>query len=564
MPAVLDAPINVLEAAFTRYAYRKAGATQDTPRPRPHDAYQPWLDDLFPTYTTAPLAAHHRRIWEWVWALERGARPRPLVVLLARGGAKSTTAELACVAVGARDARRYILYVSGTQKQADDHVANIAGMLESRSVEREYPLLSQRSLNKFGTSKGWKHNRLRTAAGLTIDALGLDVDVRGIKLDEQRPDLIVFDDVDDAEDSVDPTVRKKIRIITQKILPAGSPDVATLFVQNVVHYESVAARLAGLASEEADFLADREVIGPIPALVGFQAERIPGTVKWRITSGTPTWEGQDRETCQFQINDWGVKAFRSEAQHERTPPTGQAFPEFDPSVHVIDPPKIPPDWARFRAVDYGYAAPFCCLWGARRPDGGLVLYREEYGSGLTAEKQAKQVAILSKGETYKASVGDPSMWAKNREGQRVKSHHAWYRENGVRLSKATNERVAGWDLLHALLDFDDERAPLLQISRDCVNLIRTLPLMVQDANKPEDIDTDLEDHAPDAARYLAQKAVGHLFAGVLKKSLKKRKPPTPIAQLVPLQTNASEKAREQYLTAEPNARRRLFGRRSGY
>lgn len=421
---------------------------------------------------------------------------------------------MACVAVGAHRKRRYALYISGTQKQADDHVGNIASMLESPTVANYYPELSERDLNKFGVSKGWRHNRLRTAAGFTVDALGLDVDVRGIRLEENRPDLLILDDVDDAEDSIE-TVQKKIRIITQKILPAGSADVATLFVQNIVHYESVAARLAGLASEEADFLAGRDVIGPIPALVGFKAERIPGTARWKIVAGTPTWEGQNLKTCQAQVDDWGIKSFRSEAQHERTPPVGQAFPEFDTSIHVIDAADIGESWPRFRAVDYGYAAPFCCLWGAKRPDGGVVIYREAYGAGLTAPEQAKLVGTLSIGEVYKASVGDPSMWASNREGQRYKSVEKMYREEGVPLTKASNERVAGWGLLHTLLDFDEQRPPSLQVTRDCANLIRTLPLMVQDSNKPEDIDTDLEDHAPDALRYLAMVAAGNLLTDLL-------------------------------------------------
>lgn len=434
---------------------------------------------------------------------------------------------MACVAVGAHKKRRYALYISGTQKQADDHVGNVASMLESPTVASYYPELSERDLNKFGVSKGWRHNRLRTAAGFTVDALGLDVDVRGIRLEENRPDLLILDDVDDGEDSID-TVKKKIRIITQKILPAGSPDVATLFVQNVVHYESVAARLAGLASEEADFLAGREVIGPVPALVGFKAERVPGTVKWRITAGVPTWQGQNLETCQAQIDDWGIKAFRAEAQHEETPPEGQAFPEWDASVHVVAPIAVPdPSWDLFRAVDYGYAAPMCCLWAGRRPDGSIIFFRELYGPGMTAEKQAKRIGVLSEGETYKASVGDPSMWASNREGRQEKSLSQTYRENGVPLSKASNERVAGWGVLHTLLDFDDERRPLMTVTSDCPNLIRTMPKLVKDPHKPEDVDTDGEDHAADAARYLAMKAAGHILAALLASTRDTTQPTQP-------------------------------------
>ena len=124
------------------------------------------------------------------------------------------------------------------------------------------------------------------------------------------------------------TVQKKIIAITQKILPAGSSDVAVLVVQNVVHHESVVARLVGLASTPAGFLMDRQVIGPLPALRGAEYEKQPdGT--WKITRGEPIWAGQSLATCERQVNLWGLRAFRAEAQHERTPPEGQAFGEFD-------------------------------------------------------------------------------------------------------------------------------------------------------------------------------------------------------------------------------------------
>lgn len=483
------------------------------------DDYEGWLRYFFPTHVIAGFAEHHRRWWRWVWALQVDVRPDVVPVLIwPRGGAKSTSVELGCAAAGARATRRYVLYVSGKQQQADDHVGNVASLLESPKIGIAYPELGERKVNKFGSSLGWRRNRIRTASGFTVDALGLDVVARGVKLDEQRPDWIVFDDVDDTADSME-TVEKKITAITQKILPSEAATAAASFVQNLVHYESVAARLAGLASQQADFLADREVSGPYPAILGLKTEPIPGTFKHRIVAGTPIWDGQDLATAERQIDRWGITAFRAEAQHERMPPTGQAFPEFDPSVHVVESVEIGKDWPRYRAVDYGYAAPYCCLWGARRPDGGLVIYREDYGSGMTAPEQAKRVANLSQGETYKASVGDPSMWAKNREGKRYRSIHEQYRDNGVKLTKASNERVAGWSLLHALLSFDDDRPPLLQISRACVNLIRTLPMMVQDSTKPEDIDSDLEDHALDASRYLAQAAVGRLLRGAIARAM---------------------------------------------
>ena len=418
----------------------------------------------------------------------------------------STSVELACVAVGARQSRKYVLYVCGTQQQADDHVANVAGMLESDAVARHHPALGSRAVGKYGNSRGWRRNRLRTDAGLIVDALGLDVAARGVKLDEQRPDLIVFDDVDDTSDSME-TVKKKVTAITQKLLPAGSSDAATLFVQNLVHYEGVAARLANLASEPGDFLADRILSGPLPALRGAEFEKQPDG-KWLIVRGTPIWEGQDLATCQQQVHDWGIKAFKAEAQHERTPPEGQAFPEWDASVHVREPFAIPEAWPKWRAVDYGYAVPYACLWAARDPAGRIYVYRETYGAGKSAKDQAYEVRALSAGERYFASVGDPAMWATQREGRVYPSVASQYAEMGVALQPATNDRLAGWERVHALLDWSEEAPPIIQVFNTCTNLIRTMPLLTKNPKKPEDVDDDpnLEDHAPDALRYLAMAA----------------------------------------------------------
>lgn len=536
MPAVLDVPTNALEAAFTRYAYRKAGLTDEVAASGPPDDYPGWLAEMFPTYTTAPLAERHRQFWSWIWAITRGTRPKPFIGLWPRGGAKSTSAELACVALAARRSRTYALYVSGKQAQADDHVMNVAGMLESGTVEQHYPKLSARKVGKYGSSLGWRRNRVRTASGFTIDAVGLDVLVRGVKLDEARPDLLIFDDVDDTEDS-QTTIQKKIRLITQKILPAGSNDVATLFIQNLVHHESIAARLAGLASEEADFLTDRIVSGPYPALLHFKAERRPDG-RWEI-DGVPTWAGQDLETCRLNVSDWGIKAFRSEAQHEKIPPVGQAFPEWEPSVHVVDDPTISPEWAKARAVDYGYAAPFCCLWGAKRPDGAIVIYREAYGPGLTASQQADLVLQLSGDESYRYSMGDPSMWASQREGKRFKSVADQYKAAGVRLKEASNNRLSGWERLHAYLDWAERKPPLLTVSRACTNLIRTLPILVRDPNKPEDVDTETEDHAADALRYLLMAFTRPNFGAALGAAMTKPAPPVLPNGRVPVSEDVS-------------------------
>ena len=54
---------------------------------------------------------------------------------------------------------------------------------------------------------------------------------------------------------------------------------------------------------------------------------------------------------------------------------GAAFVEFDPHTHVITPFELPINWERIKAVDYGYAAESCCLWGILDiNDGTLIIY----------------------------------------------------------------------------------------------------------------------------------------------------------------------------------------------
>lgn len=249
-------------------------------------------------------------LWQWATAISSGVRPRPFTAFWGRGGAKSTNAEAAVIDLGARRVRRYAWYVSGTQDKADSHVENIAGMLESENVSRYFPDLSRRMLNKYGSSKGWRRNRLRTASGLTVDSLGLDTGARGVKIEDARPDIIIFDDVDELHDTL-VTTNKKIQTITQSVLPSGSNDCAVMFIQNLIHPNSVASQLA---DGRADFLIDRIISGPYPAVDGLTYEQREG--RFVIVAGEATWAGQSLEVCQQQIDTWGLSAFLQESQHD--------------------------------------------------------------------------------------------------------------------------------------------------------------------------------------------------------------------------------------------------------
>lgn len=266
-----------------------------------------WLADHFPTYIKKPFAERHLRFWRYIENLKPGVKPLPIAEIWPRGSGKSTTAELSVVRVGFKKTREFVLYCCETQDQADKHVASIASLFEKLGVER--------ALNKYGNSKGWRRNQLRVANGFSVEGIGLDTAARGVKIDEDRPGLIIFDDIDSQNDSPK-TVEKKAEAIKSAIIPAGSSDCGVAIVQNLIHENSIVAQLA---DGRADFLLELEVPQIVVAVENLEVEPVPtsaGRHKYKIVGGTATWEGQDLNVCESQINEWGLPTFLREAQHQ--------------------------------------------------------------------------------------------------------------------------------------------------------------------------------------------------------------------------------------------------------
>ena len=86
---------------------------------------------------------------------------------------------------------------------------------------------------------------------------------------------------------------------------------------------------------------------------------------------------------------------------------GLVYPEFEPSVHVIDAmPEGWEQWRKVRAIDFGYTNPFVCQWWAIDGDGRAYLYREIYRQGRTMREHSEDINRLSAGESYDYTVSD--------------------------------------------------------------------------------------------------------------------------------------------------------------
>lgn len=319
------------------------------------DDFEGWTRAMFPQYTSKPsaegprrhipFAERHKTVLGWFWGLRPGLAPPALAACWPRGGAKSTTAQMGISAVAARRSRKYCIYLSEIQEKADDHVSTVGAMFESPNMAAYYPDVSNRLVTKHGTSKGWRRNRLRTASGFTIDALGLDSAARGAKIEEARPDLIVIDDVDDVDDSPG-VIERKIQLLTRSILPAGSDDMAVLVIQNLIHGQGIMARLLGWEDiDKADWLADRITSGPFVGIENPKYEQRvdehDGRRKWFITEGDPTWEGQDIPALNTLLNRIGLDSFDIEVQHNTRGGKKGMFGKIDFGKIEVDRHQVP-------------------------------------------------------------------------------------------------------------------------------------------------------------------------------------------------------------------------------
>jgi phage terminase large subunit len=183
---------------------------------------------------------------------------------------------------------------------------------------------------------------------------------------------------------------------------------------------------------------------------------------------------------------------------------GQYFKEWRREIHVVKPFEIPEWWSRFRSLDYGLDCT-ACYWWAVAPNGKCYAYRELYQSGLNLTQAAKKILDMTPpGERIRYTVASPDLW--NRRQETGYSGMEIMAKAGLRgLVKANHDRITGWRALREYLaPYEDEqgiKVAMLQVFDSCVNLIRTLPMLVHDEHDPEDVSDKCEDHGPESIRY---------------------------------------------------------------
>jgi len=196
-----------------------------------------------------------------------------------------------------------------------------------------------------------------------------------------------------------------------------------------------------------------------------------------------------------------------------------AFPEFDREVHVIEPFEIPVNWPKIRCTDWGYSSPFCTLWIAFDKNDTAYVYREYYGQGILADDFARRICFLEREDSniIDAVIDGSTNIRRGESGpsiyEMIERELAEMGHIGNRFAdRSPGSREAGKQELHKRLAMrptgakDDQgelvTEPGLYIFNNCLNLVRTMPLLEPDENDPEVVSKkNSEDHAYDALHY---------------------------------------------------------------
>ena len=203
---------------------------------------------------------------------------------------------------------------------------------------------------------------------------------------------------------------------------------------------------------------------------------------------------------------------------------------WDRSVHVLEPFDIPRSWRIDRSYDWGSSKPFSVGWWAEAdgteatlkdgstwapPPGTIIRIAEWYGWNgraneglkLTADQIAEGGVQREKDMGWRGRV-EPGPGDMPTPAPGEASMRDVFKAKGFAFTeprKASGSRENGWakmrEMLRAAMQTPQEEPGLFVFNTCTDGFIRTVPTLPRSERKPDDVDTDAEDHTADETRY---------------------------------------------------------------
>ncbi len=219
---------------------------------------------------------------------------------------------------------------------------------------------------------------------------------------------------------------------------------------------------------------------------------------------------------------------------------------WEPRIHVVQPFIVPPTWRLDRSFDWGSAKPFSHgMWGQSDGSdyqdihgdwhatvrGDLFRLGEWYGcepeeSNVGLKMLSTEIASGIVERELKAKLydrmlpgpADPSIY-KEEDGKSIAHSMSQIvrvggqQYKGPTYFRADNSRETGWQRVRDMLgnakpgqEGMREFAGLFVVGAGCPKFLELFPVTLRDPDKPDDVDTETEDHLQDDVRYRCKAA----------------------------------------------------------
>jgi len=249
-------------------------------------------------------------------------------------------------------------------------------------------------------------------------------------------------------------------------------------------------------------------------IVPFQEKRETETrfIPARVTDNR--WNNPDYVRVLENLTGWQKRAW---LDGDWDIAAGQFFSTFRREVHVVEDfdDSRAVEW--FAALDYGHVHYTVCLLGCRDGDGNIFIVGEHAERLWLPQRHATAIkAMLARHkigdrklglDDLKRFVAGADVFSRRSDGTTIA---AQYSKLGITLRCANTDRVNGWaEILTRFGDVEAGIRPTLFIHKRCGRLLETLPALLHDPNRPEDVlkdDADEDgiggDDTADCLRYL--------------------------------------------------------------
>lgn len=235
---------------------------------------------------------------------------------------------------------RFAVAFAHTDAQATGHLSTFKRELATNALlQADFPALADPNAQRLADRQGMLH----TAGGFVFAARGVDSASLGLKVGEQRPDLLILDDVEPDEANYSKLqAEKRLSTITDAILPlnirARVVMVGTVTMPGSIMHQLVKSANGTLEPDEARWIADEKVVAHhhVPILTDPDGtERSIWPEKWSLD-----WlrsMAHTRSYAKNYLNDplgrdgdyWRMEDFR----HGRLdPPPTRWLLQLDPAV----------------------------------------------------------------------------------------------------------------------------------------------------------------------------------------------------------------------------------------